>query len=146
VAAGQFHSQVERLKLLTTIASATLPQAVVAEFLESGGYERHLRRLRARLAAQIDAVRQAIAKYFPPGTRISRPRGGYMLWVQLPEGIDARELYRAALAQHISILPGTIFSATERFKNCIRINCGHTWSETHDRAVLTLGRLCERLP
>jgi len=145
VAAGQFRTQVERLKLLTTIATASLPQLVVAEFLRSGGYDRHLKRLRETLAGQMEAVRQAIAKYFPEGTRISRPAGGYMLWVQLPDRFAALQLYRAALAEHISILPGTIFSAAGRFKNCIRINCGHAWSETHDRALLTLGRLCERL-
>jgi DNA-binding transcriptional MocR family regulator len=145
VVAGPFHAQVERLKLLTTVATAGLPQAVVAEFLESGGYERHLKRLRTKLAGQMEAVRQAIAKYFPAETRVSRPAGGYMLWVQLPDSMNALELYRAALARHISILPGTMFSATGRFKNCIRINCGHTWSDAHDRALLTLGRLCERL-
>lgn len=145
VAGGRFHEGIERLKLLTSVATAALPQLVIAEFLRSGGYDRHLKRLRATLAGQMEAVRQAIAKYFPEGTRISRPAGGYMLWVQLPARIDALELYQAALAQHISILPGTIFSATGRFKNCIRINCGHAWSEAHDRALLTLGRLCERL-
>jgi len=143
VAAGQYRAQVERLKLLTTVATAGLPQAVVAEFLQSGGYDRHLKRLRMTLAGQIDAVRQAIAKYLPEGTRISRPAGGYMLWVELPGHIDAVKLYRAALAEHISILPGPIFSATGRFRNCIRINCGHAWSEAHDRALLTLGRLCD---
>jgi DNA-binding transcriptional MocR family regulator len=145
IVAGQFHAQVERLKLLTTVATAGLPQAVVAEFLQSGGYDRHLKRLRATLASQVEAVRQAIAKYFPAETRISRPGGGYMLWVQLPDPINALELYRAALAEHISILPGPLFSATGRFQNCIRLNCGHTWSEAHDRALLRLGRLCERL-
>ena len=145
VAAGKFQAEIERLKLLTSVATAALPQLIIAEFLQSGGYDRHLKRLRTRLAGQMEAVRQAIAKYFPEGTRVSRPAGGYMLWVQLPTEVDALELYRAALAKHISILPGTIFSATGRFKNCIRINCGHTWSEAHDRALLTLGRLCERV-
>jgi DNA-binding transcriptional MocR family regulator len=100
--------------------------------------------MRAMLAGQVEGVRQAIAKYFPKDTRISRPAGGYMLWVELPAKIDGLKLYRAALAEHITILPGTLFSATGRYKNYIRINCGHTWSESHDRALLTLGRLCER--
>jgi len=90
-------------------------------------------------------VRQAIAKYFPEGTRISRPAGGYMVWVELPPKVNALKLYRAALAEHISILPGTIFSATGRYKNYIRINCSPAWSETVDRALLTLGRLCEQV-
>jgi DNA-binding transcriptional MocR family regulator len=144
VAAGKYRAQVERLKLLTTVATASLPQTVVAEFLASGGYDRHLRHLRGMLAAQMEAVRQAIAKYFPAGSRISRPLGGYMLWVQLPQGVEALALYRDALAEHISILPGMIFSASGRFKDFIRINCGHVWSEAHERALLRLGRLCEK--
>jgi DNA-binding transcriptional MocR family regulator len=144
VVAGRFRAEVERLKLLTTVAAPSLPQMVVAEFLESGGYERHLKRLRTNLAGHVETMRQAIAKYFPPGTRISRPAGGHILWVELPAKISAVRLYRAALAEGISILPGTIFSPTARFQNYIRINCGQTWSEIHDRALLTLGRLCAK--
>jgi DNA-binding transcriptional MocR family regulator len=142
VVAGRYRAEVERLKLLTTVATASLPQLVVAEFMESGSYDRHLKRLRTGLAAQVEIVRQAIAKYFPEGTRISRPAGGYMVWIELPAKINALKLYRAALAEHISILPGTFFSATGRYQNYIRINCGHAWSEAYDRALLTLGRLC----
>jgi len=144
VAAGRFRAEVERLKFLANVANASLPQMVVAEFLESGGYDRHVKRLRTNLATQVDCVRQAVAKYFPEGTRISRPAGGYMLWVELPPTVNALKLYRVALTQNISILPGAVFSATNRFKNHIRINCGHTWSDMYDRALLTLGRLCEK--
>jgi DNA-binding transcriptional MocR family regulator len=144
VAAGRFRAEVERLKFLANVANPSLHQMVVAEFLESGGYDRHLKRLRTTLATQVDRVRQAIAKYFPEGTRISRPAGGYMLWVELPPRVDALSLYRAALTKNISILPGAVFSATNRFKHHIRINCGHTWSEAYDRALLTLGRLCDK--
>jgi DNA-binding transcriptional MocR family regulator len=144
VAAGRYREEVERLKFLANVGTPSLPQMVVAEFLESGGYDRHLKRQRGTLAAQVDQVRQAIARYFPEGTRISRPAGGYMLWVELPPNVDALKLYRAALSANISILPGAVFSATGRFGNHIRINCGHKWSETYDRALLTLGRLCEK--
>jgi DNA-binding transcriptional MocR family regulator len=141
---GRFRADVERLKLLTSVQAPSLQQLVVAEFLESGSYDRHVRRLRATLACQVENVRQGIAKYFPPGTRISRPAGGYMLWIEMPSRVDALKLHRAALQERISILPGVLFSATGRYKNCIRINCGHVWTKTHDRALLTLGRLCER--
>jgi DNA-binding transcriptional MocR family regulator len=92
----------------------------------------------------VEEVRRAIAKYFPQGTRISRPAGGYMLWVELPRKIDAAKLHRAAMAERISILPGMVFSAAGRYPNYIRLNCGHAWSDAHDRALLTLGRLCEK--
>jgi len=142
VAAGRFRTEVEQLKFLTNVSTPILQQMVVAEFLESGGYNRHLKRLCTLLAIQVDRVRQAIAKYFPEGTRISRPAGGYMLWVELPPEVDALKLYHAALVEKISVLPGTIFSATGGYKNYIRVNCGQTWSEVYDRALLTVGRLC----
>ena len=144
VAGGRFRAEIERLQLLTTMAAPSLQQHVIAEFLESGGYDRHVKRLRATIASQMEDVRQAAGKYLPEGTRISRPAGGYVLWVQLPGKIDALQLYKAALAERISILPGAIFSSTGRYKNYMRINCGHRWSEAHDRALLTLGRLCDR--
>ncbi|HWX56139.1 MAG TPA: PLP-dependent aminotransferase family protein [Verrucomicrobiae bacterium] len=142
--AGRYRADVERLKFLTTVASPSLLQMAVAEFLASGGYDRHLKKMRATLAGYVEVMRQAIAKYFPDGTRISRPAGGHMLWVELPPKINALKLYQAALSEHICILPGTIFSATGRYKNYFRINCAHKPSEAHDRALLTLGRLCEK--
>lgn len=139
---GRFRAEVERLKFITTIASPTLPQLAVAGFLESGGYERYLRMLRNAFAQQVQTMSRAIAKYFPEGTRLTRPRGGYLLWVELPKNVDAFRLFRDALQEKISILPGTIFSPTARFRNHIRISCGYPWSEQLDRALLTLGRLC----
>jgi DNA-binding transcriptional MocR family regulator len=145
ILAGRFRAEVERLKLVTSLAAPSLPQLVVAEFLESGGYDRHLRRLRARLAGQMESVRLAIAKYFPSGTRISRPAGGYMLWIELPQKVDALKLHRDAIEKRIGILPGPLFSASGlHCKHYIRINCGHVWTEAHDRALLTLGGLCDR--
>ncbi|HEU4402229.1 MAG TPA: PLP-dependent aminotransferase family protein [Candidatus Polarisedimenticolia bacterium] len=142
VHAGRFSQQVERLMFLTTIAAPSLPQLAVAEFLESGGYDRHLRRLRATFANQVDATAQAIAKHFPEKTRISRPDGGFLLWVELPKQIDAIELCRRALTANIGILPGPIFSASGQFRHHIRMSCGHPMSETTDRAIRTLGRIC----
>jgi DNA-binding transcriptional MocR family regulator len=138
---GRFRAQVERLKFLTTVATSTLSQMVVADFLDSGGYDRHVRRLRTAFAGQVETVRQAIARYFPEGTRISRPAGGILLWVEMPPKTDALKLYRAALAERIAILPGTIFSPSNRFREHIRINCGQTWTDAHERALLKLGRL-----
>jgi len=142
--AGRFRVHVERLKFITTVAAASLPQMALAAFLESGGYERYLRRLRVIFSDQVQTMSRAIAKYFPEGTRVTRPMGGYLLWTELPKRVDAFGLYRAALRENISILPGIIFSPTARFKHHIRISCGYPWSEELDRALVVLGRLCQR--
>jgi DNA-binding transcriptional MocR family regulator len=145
VEAGRFRDEVERLKFLSTIATPSLPQLVVANFLESGGFDRYLRRLRLAMRGQVEAMSQAIAKYFPSGTRLTRPAGGYLLWVELPKTVNALKLSRQALAANITIIPGGIFSASGHFKSHIRISCGYPWSDEIDRALLTIGKLCEKL-
>jgi DNA-binding transcriptional MocR family regulator len=142
---GRYREAVERLKFVQTVAGPTLPQMAVADFLENGGYERHLRRLRRRVAEQVARVSEAIALHFPEGTRISRPRGGFLLWVEMPAGKSALELHARAAARGISVAPGPIFSAKQRFANCVRISCGFPWSDTIARAVRTLGDIAREL-
>jgi len=144
ISAGRFQDEVNRLKFISNIGAPVLPQLALAEFLESGGYDRHIRGLRMKLAGQMAEVRQATARYFPEGTRITRPAGGHMLWVELPHRTDAVAVFRRALERRISILPGTIFGAGHRYRNCLRLNCGQIWSEVHERALLTVGKLCHQ--
>jgi DNA-binding transcriptional MocR family regulator len=140
--AGRFRDSVKRLKFINTIATPSLPQLAIAEFMQSGGYDRYLRGLRETLSNQVQMYSQAVARYFPEGTKISRPAGGYVLWLELPENVDSLKLYQAATAENISIVPGAIFSASGRFKNHIRISCGTPWDDSIDRALATLGSLC----
>jgi DNA-binding transcriptional MocR family regulator len=145
IEAGRFRDAVRRLKFINTLGTASLPQLTVAEFIESGGYDRYLRGLRETLAQHIRQYSQAVGRHFPAGTRISRPLGGFVLWVELPETIDALKLYRTAAAHKISIIPGVIFSPTGQFGNHIRLSCGHAFSDSIDRALATLGRLSQKL-
>jgi DNA-binding transcriptional MocR family regulator len=144
-APGRFRTQVEHLKFISSIGTPTLPQMAIAEFLANGGYDHHLRKLRRFYAEQVPRVTQAITKYFPAGTKVTRPTGGYVLWVELPPQINSLELFRKALAEKISIAPGPIFSAKQKLENFIRLSCGSPWSEAMDQALLKLGQLCSRM-
>jgi len=144
VAPGKFQADVERLKFVNTIGTATVPQLAVAEFLANGGYDRHVRRIRRIYAEQVEHMTEAISRHFPAGTRVTRPAGGFVLWVELPAGCDAMDLHDAALSEKISIAPGPIFSASGKFKNCFRLNCGLPWSPELEKAVATLGKLAAR--
>src|SRR5262249_17278980 len=84
VTPGRFKSEVERLKFVGTISTSSLPQAALAEYLRHGGYERHLRGLRQRLAESHAAMTKAVMMHFPVGCRLTQPQGGYMLWVEMP--------------------------------------------------------------
>ncbi|MDH0303380.1 MULTISPECIES: GntR family transcriptional regulator MpaR [unclassified Pseudomonas] len=141
VAAGRFAQKIERLKLMTSLCASMPAQAAIADYLQHGGYDRHLRKLRYALEGQQANMLAAIARHFPAQTRVSRPDGGYFLWLELPEQMDALKLFHMALAQGISIAPGPIFSPTRRFGNCIRLNYGSPWGDGAEQAMETLGRI-----
>ncbi|WP_435106334.1 PLP-dependent aminotransferase family protein [Arhodomonas sp. AD133] len=141
VAAGRYTQALARLKTMTTMATCVPAQDAIADYLGRARYTRHLRRLRRELIRQRNALEQALAKYFPTGTRWTRPLGGYFLWVQLPSGTDALTVHRQAAEAGISVAPGPLFSASGRFGNCLRLNFGHRWDDTVDQALATLGRI-----
>ena len=138
---GRFRSEVMQRKQLLSSGTAGITQLAVAEFLRSGGYDRHLVQLRKRYREQLMMLRESVAEHFPGGTRITRPQGGFVLWIQLPRGVDSIELYESALQQNIGVTPGSLFSTTGKYKNFIRLCAGHPWSDSMERGVATLGAL-----
>ncbi|WP_367156114.1 PLP-dependent aminotransferase family protein [Methylomonas sp. HYX-M1] len=139
--AGPLHEQTEYLKYVSNLATPTLVQLAVADMLAAGGYERHLRQVRNQYRQAVERMTAAIGAYFPPGTRVTQPAGGFVLWVELPESVDATALSRRALPQDISIAPGPIFSATQKYRNFIRLNCAVDWDERLNQALVKLGQM-----
>ncbi|MCL5884859.1 MAG: PLP-dependent aminotransferase family protein [Deltaproteobacteria bacterium] len=136
---GRYQRKVQQLKALFNIATATPTQLAITEFLTNGGYDHHLRTIRRIYSRQVARVRDAVGRHFPMGTRVTRPGGGFVLWVEMPDGVDAFRLYEGALKKGISVAPGTLFTTTgDRYRNCIRLNAAF-WSERTEQALETLG-------
>ncbi|NSL87672.1 PLP-dependent aminotransferase family protein [Chitinophaga sp. Mgbs1] len=144
-APGRFTEQVSKLKAVTNIATTSIVQLSMLELLSTGAYDRHLRKLRVTLHKLVLLTTQAIATHFPAGTRISRPQGGLVLWVELPAGINAFRLQQEALAKHIDIAPGPLFSNSGDYRNYIRISCNHAWNRRVQQALKELGRIAHEL-
>jgi DNA-binding transcriptional MocR family regulator len=141
---GRWRDRVRMLKFVASGGQNELMELAVAELLESGGYERQLRQLRRRFESQVDAARGMIAESFPRGTRVTRPSGAYILWVELPRSCDSIALFERLLELGITIAPGPMFSASQRYRNCIRLSIGQAWTARHERALRDIGRLaCE---
>lgn len=138
---GRFRERVIQLKRMNTVSTNTICQAAVAEFLSNGRFELHLRHLRKALHTQCLKYLQAISMYFPDDTRITRPGGGLVLWIELNRKINTYKLHKRLLKHHIGIAPGQIFSPQGRFENCFRISFGQPWSEKVDEGLKTIGKL-----
>lgn len=145
VAPGRFSKAIERLKLTTTLSASVPAQITIGKYLQKGGYDKHLRQLRHTLLVNQIKFIDAIERYFPQGTRLTKPQGGYFVWVKLPDGVNALELHSIALKHGISIAPGPIFSAQRGFTDYIRLNYGHIWDSTVENALAAIGKLVSDL-
>jgi DNA-binding transcriptional MocR family regulator len=143
---GRYREQVEKLKFLNTLTTPSIPQLAIAEYLKSGGYEYHLRRMRKLLTQQASLMRAMVMRFFPEGTRTSQPAGGYVLWIELPAQVDSMRLYQLALEKGITIGPGYMFSTTGSYSNFIRLNYSYAWSSEIEDAVVKLGDLVATWP
>ena len=141
VAPGKYMDKIKRLKLYHSITSATAQQAAIASFLATGRYEHHLRKLRQTLHANSLQFTRAIGEYFPGGIKMSSPKGGFILWLELDKKIDSYHLYQEAMQHKISIAPGTMFTLQDRYQNCMRLSYGMQWTPEVDRALKRLGNL-----
>lgn len=140
VATRQYVDEIVRLKRAFSCSSGLLQQMTLAEFMASGDYSRHLKALRPVLQRNAERMRALVAEHFPGETRTSRPVGGSVLWLELPQKVDAERLFDDAMAEGISIAPGHIFSPCACYSNFIRLSYGHPWSEKTDAAMQWLGR------
>jgi len=145
VAAGQFAQAVQRRKITSSLATSIPIQQGIAQMLRQGGYDAHLVKLRAALAKQQAAALDSLRKHLPPDYRVTRPAGGYFLWIELAPAVDSLEVHRLALDAGISIAPGPMFSVRREFRNCLRLNYGHPWTPQMDKAVAKLGNIVRSL-
>jgi len=145
IAPGKFLPEILKLKLCLSSSNPTITQEGIANFLANGRYDYHLRKLRQTYYTNSLKYMAAIASYFPNDTRISKPKGGFLLWVVLNPKIDVTILYKKALEQGIIITPGNIFTLQNQYKNCMRLSYGIPWNTKIENALKQLGELVSEM-
>lgn len=143
VAPGKFMEKVMKIKLFHSLSSTSITHEVIGNFLETGRYEAHLRKLRRTLHTNYLQYVRVIGECFPDGTKISRPQGGLSIWVELPKRIDTIDLYNIALSKKISFSPGSMFTLQKQFTNCMRLSYGLEWNEKTENGLEVLGKLAK---
>lgn len=144
-APGRYLERIRRLKFINTMGTPRILQKTIAEFLRDGGYDHHLRSLRRAYGQHLHLFLQGMQRYFPEGTRFSRPQGGNYIWVEFPAKVDSLRLRRDALKHKINLAPGSLFTTVkDRYKNCLRMSCSQPWSDEIDVALRKVGELVQQ--
>lgn len=143
VAPGQFKEKIIKTKRYHSVSASEITQEAVGDFLENGRYESHLRKLRNTLQCNSLKYLRAICEYFPDDTKVSRPQGGFIQWVQLSKKINTIKLYEQAIQHKISFAPGRMFTLQKQYDNCLRLSYGLEWNERVENALKTVGRLAK---
>lgn len=142
---GRFVYEVTRFKWMSNVATANFTQKVVQQLLSIGAYDRHLQQFRKALQQNLLRTTAMIEQYFPEGTKLTRPRGGIVLWIELPGRINAVQVQDVAFDKGIGIAPGEIFSAKGAYKNYIRISFCSLWNTKIEKAFAKLGEICKSM-
>jgi DNA-binding transcriptional MocR family regulator len=145
IAPGKFKEKIIKTKLFHNISSTTLTQEAVGSFLENGRYENHLRKIRNTLHGNSLNFLRTIGESFPDDTKVTRPQGGFILWVELNKNVDAFKLYEQALKHKISIAPGRMFTLQKQYNNCVRLSYGMHWDEQVQEGLIKIGTLTKGL-
>ncbi len=144
VAPGRYFQALLQIKRYQMGFSPGLTQQAIANFLANDRYELHLRRLRQTLKSNCGRYQQAIRTYFPAGTRISEPQGGFTLWVEVSPSVDTLVLSDQLVPFQISIMPGRLFSLQPQYTHCLRLSYGLPFDERVEWGLQQLGKLLYR--
>lgn len=144
VVPGRFQQKIIERNLFPSFLNPTPTQMGIAEFLKNGAYDKHLRTVRLKLKSNVEYYSRLLADKLPEGTKISRPGGGCVLWVEMHKKIDSVELFNKAIAQGVSIAPGSMFSNSAQFSHFFRLNCGVEPSEQANQAIDILANIIKK--
>ncbi|CAI8856476.1 PLP-dependent aminotransferase family protein [Chryseobacterium sp. IT-36CA2] len=141
VAPGKFKEKIIRQKLVQTVSGPSLFSDVITDFLAHGRYDHHLRMFRKKLYANYLQIQKSVIEYFPDNTKISEPKGGFMLWLELDKRICTEDLYDLAVSQKVNFAPGRMFSQYNQYQNCMRLNYALEWTDRVESDLEKLGKM-----
>ncbi len=112
-----------KFKQITDIQTSTLTQFIVHEFMSQGYLEAHLEKLRNRYKAKRDLMISELNKCKLQGVKVHTPRGGYFIWLELPNNIRINDLLKLLGEKGVIVMPEDVFYPKFSIdNNFIRLN------------------------
>ncbi|NIF49798.1 MULTISPECIES: aminotransferase-like domain-containing protein [Enterobacteriaceae] len=141
---GRYLDRVLHMKYIGTGSTSVFTQHAIAGFIREGHYHRHLRRMRQQYQRNLDHFSCRVRQYFPCGICVSRPQGGFLLWIELPENVDVERFNLLLREEKIYVASGSLFSASGKYRNCLRLNYALPLDAVTEAALKRVGEIAEQ--
>jgi DNA-binding transcriptional MocR family regulator len=145
IATHKFSQKCAQIKRALSCSSSHMNQITLFEFVRSGDYERYLTQLRSVLVTNRARMINMLQQLLGESIRISDPKGGCVLWLELDKSINSADVFQLALQQNISVSPGSLFSPSNRYQHCIRLSYGLPWNDRVEAGLNVIADICRQL-
>lgn len=127
----------------TDLQCNTIAQMVIAEYLKRYDIDKHIGKIVEVYRKRRDVAVKCIEGYFPEGIKFTHPEGGLFTWIELPEGISARDILEKCLEKKIAFVPGGSFYPNENKENTFRINYSNMPEEKIKKGLQMIGEVIQ---
>jgi len=132
-------AKINSAKQSVDVHTATLNQAIVSRFIETGEVKSHVKFIKDLYKKKMDCMIECLGNYLPEGSYFSKPDGGMFIWCELDEKINSIELLREAAAKNVAFIPGIPFYAEGGHANTFRLNFSSSSIEQMEKGLKILG-------
>lgn len=114
-------------------------QMITAKYMEMYDIEAHIEGIREIYKQRRNLMIECIEQEFPANVKHTSPEGGLFIWIELPEGINADELFRTALENNVAFVSGTSFFPNGNHNNAFRLNFSNMPEDRIAEGIKRLG-------
>lgn len=120
-------------------------QRVILQYLKDNNIDDHIAKIREAYGRQRDAMVSAIRECFPSSVHYTEPEGGMFLWITLPEGLSAMEVFKKAIEVKVAFVPGDPFYVNRPNVNALRLNYSSVDAATIQTGIRRLGEVLKSM-
>ncbi|MDD2642333.1 MAG: PLP-dependent aminotransferase family protein [Bacteroidales bacterium] len=137
--------RLEIVKQSVDLCAPVFNQFIAAKFIKKGYFDKNIERIKVNYCAKRNSMIAAFEKYMPEGVTWTNPDGGLFLFVTLPQGYDATDLFKLAVKEDVAFVIGEAFHCDGSGKNTLRINFSYMNEERAEEGVRRLANAIRKL-
>jgi len=145
VAPPEVITKLVQAKQGTDLNTSTFNQIVAYEVGHGGFLDKHAELICRVYRERRDVMLDALEEHMPPGVRWTHPKGGLFLWMTMPEGTRAVDIFKECVEQEkVAFVPGFSFFPRGGGENTARLNFSNATPEMINEGIARMARVMRK--